>query len=59
TSAYTAIQTLSRVIRPDPDNPDKKANIYILLADKTNDIDLMYQNIFLKEKTHKVNIDEI
>lgn len=59
TSPLTATQTLSRVIRPDPDNPDKKANIYILLAEDTNDMELIKNNIFIKSKMHVVNINDI
>lgn len=59
TSALTATQTLSRVIRPDPDNPDKQANIYILLAESTNDMELTKSNIFIKSKTHEVSIDDV
>lgn len=59
TSPLTATQTLSRVIRPDPNNPDKKANIYILLAESTNDMELTKSNIFIKSKLHTVDIDDI
>lgn len=58
TSPLTATQTLGRVIRPDPDNPDKKAKVIFLLADGTNDMALLDKGIYLKEKTHMVPIEQ-
>lgn len=40
TSPITTVQTASRMIRVDPNNPEKTAKIYYLLADGTNDMEL-------------------
>lgn len=57
TSPLTATQTLGRVIRPDPNNPDKKARVIFLLADNTNDLALIDNKIYLKDKTYVDSIE--
>lgn len=58
TSPLTATQTLGRVIRPDPSNPYKKATVIFLLADNTNDMALLDNGIYLKEKMYKMPIEK-
>lgn len=35
------VQTIGRALRVDPNNPDKKAHIYMLLADGTSDVNVI------------------
>lgn len=58
TSPLTATQTLGRVVRPDPSNPDKKAKVVFLLADGTNDMSLKDNGIYLKDKMYETTIEQ-
>lgn len=58
TSPLTATQTLGRVIRPDPNNPDKHAIVVFLLANGTNDLALLDNGIYIKDKIHQVPVEK-
>lgn len=53
------IQTTGRALRIDPNNPNKKANIYVLMAEGTSDSNVSRNSDFPKENRNMTTIGRV